>query len=139
MPRSNACAFAARRFRDQLIAAPLKPGGALLHRGGALRFRDQLIAAPLKLLNPRFHQYTPICFRDQLIAAPLKRVFDDRTQCVLLWFPRSIDRGPIEAPMDLPTAERETLGFRDQLIAAPLKRHHSDHLFSTFEDVSAIN
>src|ERR1039458_2300367 len=86
------------KFRDQLIAAPLKLGQDLraeveqhviprsIDRGPIeafvltgqfariLQFRDQLIAAPLKQeeLSPLTAEYGE--FRDQLIAAPLKPV-----------------------------------------------------------------
>ena len=85
-------------FRDQLIAAPLKPaqltgreiGGEVIPRStdrGPIeamaafasrptrsQFRDQLIAAPLKhglraVSKPAWGE-----FRDQLIAAPLKQI-----------------------------------------------------------------
>ena len=65
-----------RTFRDQLIAAPLKPlqtedGGA--HPGA---FRDQLIAAPLKRQTMYMAHTGALTFRDQLIAAPLKHCGD---------------------------------------------------------------
>ncbi len=61
-----------------------------------------------------------IDFRDQLIAAPLKRIDVGSVAAALRAFPRSIDRGPIEAARSRIGRSR-TLDFRDQLIAAPLK------------------
>jgi len=40
-----------------------------------VKFRDQLIAAPLKLIVSIASARFPRKFRDQLIAAPLKRIF----------------------------------------------------------------
>ena len=73
-------------------------------------------------------------FRDQLIAAPLKRRFGRRTPPPGAPFPRSADRGPIEATWCLPRATAAAY-FRDQLIAAPLKlipaaRHQRDDVIS---------
>ena len=82
------------RFRDQLIAAPLKHGQQVKTEALARRFRDQLIAAPLKLLEKKGYSNEPIRFRDQLIAAPLKQ----RRVSVA---GGDADRGPIEASRSL--------------------------------------
>jgi len=62
-------------FRDQLIAAPLKPDlSDLVLSGVPGYFRDQLIAAPLKQSTAIYFFVLYLNFRDQLIAAPLKRL-----------------------------------------------------------------
>ena len=68
-----------RDFRDQLIAASLKPttSGALSLRGA--NFRDQLIAASLKPDDRRVLAANCADFRDQLIAASLKLRATHRT------------------------------------------------------------
>jgi len=60
-------------------------------------------------------------FRDQLIAASLKRAkaYSDRRGS--RQFPRSTDRGLIEARFATPTRVGGPTHFRDQLIAASLK------------------
>src|SRR5205807_10331631 len=65
-------------------------------------------------------------FRDQLIAASLKLRDGSRIWCTFGRFPRSIDRGLIEASADLKPTSTPT-NFRDQLIAASLKRLSSKH------------
>ncbi len=67
-------------------------------RNRSVTFRVQLIAAPLKLealgIAPGLHT---TAFRVQLIAAPLKQVNQCVFQRIRHNFPRSIDRGSIEA------------------------------------------
>ena len=64
----------------------------------AVYFRDQLIAASLKLAVPVDHaEVTHQNFRDQLIAASLKRSYRCLQLVFDLSFPRSADRGLIEA------------------------------------------
>src|SRR5256885_342704 len=84
-------------FRDQLIAAPLKRILPAPRRAEAWDFRDQLIAAPLKQHYPVEVLAAVGHFRDQLIAAPLKPGTQDGHQLPHGRFPRSADRGPIEA------------------------------------------
>ncbi len=71
-------------------------------------FRDQLIAAPLKSCNRPRRWLTLFTFRDQLIAAPLKHRGLERGAERATDFPRSIDRGSIEAD-PLPVRVAETL------------------------------
>src|SRR5579875_3856333 len=60
-------------------------------------FRDHLIAAPLKRAWKKGYISQDQHFRDHLIAAPLKLgVLCGKAVCKDL-FPRSFDRGPIEA------------------------------------------
>gem|GEM_PF-3014353 len=111
----------AARLRDQLIAAPLKPHTAPELAGlTGSGLRDQLIAAPLKPFCGDSGQELDGCLRDQLIAAPLKRSCSGHAGDLIIRSPRSIDRGPIEAPPARPTPG-ENRCLRDQLIAAPLK------------------
>ena len=84
-------------FRDQLIAASLKQQILRTTANRLAHFRDQLIAASLKL---RSSERCGAClrhFRDQLIAASLKRQRRDALRRQIVQFPRSIDRGLIEA------------------------------------------
>jgi len=80
-----------------MIAASLKPEAPLCHAASLSDFRDQMIAASLKLpIRP-----DATCmfgdFRDQMIAASLKhRSFRCSAEHDLT-FPRSNDRGLIEA------------------------------------------
>jgi len=80
-----------------------------------------MIAAPLKHL----HQLVQLRgqapdFRDQMIAAPLKRAHSGSQSSSQAAFPRSDDRGHIEACRHAFSFECG-LHFRDQMIAAPLK------------------
>ena len=87
-----------RAFRDQLIAASLKQASAVAVRLAGATFRDQLIAASLKpadARDTRSRMYAP--FRDQLIAASLKPHEAAGLAATDTAFPRSIDRGLIEA------------------------------------------
>ena len=59
-------------------------------------------------------------FRDRKIAAPLKHHIASQVKGCLTTFPRSKDRGPIEAEM-LATHLSMREDFRDRKIAAPLK------------------
>jgi len=63
-----------------------------------VHFRDQLIAAPLKHYIADDTDMPIGDFRDQLIAAPLKPSPPISARKAAKRFPRSIDRGPIEAP-----------------------------------------
>ena len=89
-------------FRDHLIAASLKLCG---HRppyaSRSANFRDHLIAASLKLLlHPGSVDSRHAYFRDHLIAASLK-LFAPGALCDAGGrFPRSSDRGLIEAVGD---------------------------------------
>jgi len=77
-------------------------------------------------------------FRDQLIAASLKRAkaYSDRRGS--RQFPRSTDRGLIEARFATPTRVGGPTHFRDQLIAASLK--HFTMPRGCFQvSISAIN
>ena len=65
-------------------------------------------------------------FRDQLIAASLKRDMQRDQFAVDHSFPRSADRGLIEAALDAVVDAATASGFRDQLIAASLKPHDSN-------------
>jgi len=91
-----------RDFRDQLIAAPLKRPEGFERRTEAVYFRDQLIAAPLKLGGRANIDVLGPHFRDQLIAAPLKPFLFNDLRPPPPAFPRSIDRGPIEAKPAFP-------------------------------------
>src|SRR5579884_2643152 len=84
-------------FRDHVIAAPLTPAVPLHPFVRAVDFRDHVIAAPLKRDAASVVVALLFDFRDHVIAAPLKRPlrFDARLRKVR--FPRSRDRGPIEA------------------------------------------
>ncbi len=64
-------------------------------------------------------------FRGRKIAAPLKLLFRAHDALALPEFPRSKDRGPIEALM-MPLQRQPELRFRGRKIAAPLK--HGDCL-----------
>ena len=118
-----------RAFRDQLIAAPLKPDvmstsrlgislSAITDRGPieacasrqSVRgryFPRSMIAAPLKLRIVACCDHLPVVtFRDQLIAAPLKRISVVQSRCRRMPFPRSL----IAAPLKLgPSAVRMRL------------------------------
>ena len=121
--RRAALAGRSSDFRVQLSAAPLKLGGPRrfcelgagfprsIERGpiearpssGLYRhpgyFRVQLSAAPLKLLEP-FTSGPPLQdFRVQLSAAPLKLQITEEEVGDAWRFPRSIERGPIEAAL----------------------------------------
>ena len=93
-------------FRDQLIAASLKLQVRQDLGRKSHHFRDQLIAASLKRGVAAMDGGAFAYFRDQLIAASLKR------GCALdvaAWpaeFPRSIDRGLIEAVISLPASSK---------------------------------
>ena len=74
------------------------------------------------------------CFRAHVSAAPLKRQFRDRCTCRNHSFPRSRERGPVEAPSrDAP--RDQFVRFRAHVSAAPLKlgskrlSYHSSCLF----------
>ena len=72
-------------FRDQKIAAPLKPHDNVSLSCVSTYFRDQKIAAPLKQEPPGVSAVTGRDFRDQKIAAPLKllaRLFSDRGELI---------------------------------------------------------
>jgi len=109
----------APHFRDQQIAAPLKPPPRRAALGGLSNFRDQQIAAPLKQEGGRVFADSAADFRDQQIAAPLKRYASCCTG-------------------------RSTCHFRDQQIAAPLKPAmppspcRSSHLFPRSADRGPI-
>ena len=62
-----------------------------------IKFRDQLIAAPLKPFPRQSLVPRPLHFRDQLIAAPLKHTPALAPAQRPVAIPRSADRGPIEA------------------------------------------
>ena len=91
------CVGSFENFRDLQIAAPLKPasGDALMRK--PFHFRDLQIAAPLKLVPRGGSGERTADFRDLQIAAPLKQGEDRGLECDLPRFPRSSDRGPIEA------------------------------------------
>src|SRR5438132_567498 len=75
--------------------------------------------------SPRGH------FRDHMIAASLKPASPCRTWPTRWAFPRSYDRGLIEAPDRAPPAAPPPADFRDHMIAASLKPgQHS----ATFRD-----
>ena len=78
-------------------------------------------------------------FRDQLIAAPLKRFTEWQEKHEKVRFPRSIDRGPIEAYNVYTKSLHINSRFRDQLIAAPLKRDIARWIHAPTGEVSAIN
>ena len=84
-------------------------------------FRDQLIAASLKPEPLHVFGQEGPNFRDQLIAASLKPVVGLGFQPARREFPRSIDRGLIEATQLAFLAFAGCAHFRDQLIAASLK------------------
>ncbi|GEM_PF-1192902 len=94
----------ASHFRDHQIAAPLKHCPFAPGAGAAPpHFRDHQIAAPLKLDDSLERSRWCLDFRDHQIAAPLKpggkpyEVTPREGE-----FPRSPDRGPIEAICLLP-------------------------------------
>jgi len=60
-------------------------------------FRDQMIAAPLKRRAFGVRPLGSTDFRDQMIAAPLKPACGSWAAALSSSFPRSDDRGPIEA------------------------------------------
>jgi len=103
-----------------MIAAPLKlfsfPEGLICRT----YFRDRMIAAPLKLRKHTGDPNDTAHFRDRMIAAPLKQLFALSFSAIFLLFPRSNDRGPIEALYCLPESSFSA-NFRDRMIAAPLK------------------
>ncbi len=115
-----------RAFRDRKIAASLKHRSIDAYRASDRRsFRDRKIAASLK---PRCHQSidrrTSTAFRDRKIAASLKRdaFAIDMPRCDR--FPRSKDRGLIEAAVHRGCILLHRLSFRDRKIAASLKRKY---------------
>ncbi len=133
-------------FRDHQIAAPLKhdwPAAsesprnqfprspdrgpiealpACWLRSASAYFRDHQIAAPLKQRNSPMHGLAKFPhFRDHQIAAPLKRASEIRSGEFSPGFPRSPDRGPIEAAARLRQRCLPRPDFRDHQIAAPLK------------------
>ena len=70
---SSSSAIAAK-FRDHMIAAPLKRIFARVAGVGRMEFRDHMIAAPLKQEMSLHHgRYGVLQFRDHMIAAPLKQ------------------------------------------------------------------
>ena len=101
-------------FRDQLVAAPLKPAaGSFVPATSSRDFRDQLVAAPLKPTPSGTNSSAIGHFRDQLVAAPLKH-------------------------FRLMSPPWRRGNFRDQLVAAPLKHdplrrqsNHADHISAT--------
>ena len=110
------------RFRDLRIAAQLKPSCTEDCETITARFRDLRIAAQLKLglaaPSPRpLHR-----FRDLRIAAQLKPSSVWLSRRTYSSFPRSKDRGPIEAQVFRILRPRRDHGFRDLRIAAQLKR-----------------
>ena len=78
-------------------------------------------------------------FRDQLIAASLKR--RDRAEHTRadIAFPRSIDRGLIEAMRASVVLKSHLRHFRDQLIAASLKQASTAPSLPERSVISAIN
>ena len=86
-----------RHFREQLLAASLKPANALAGQRFCSNFREQLLAASLKPANALAGQRFCSNFREQLLAASLK---------------------PPVATATFSPANY----FREQLLAASLKR-----------------
>ncbi len=101
-------------------------------------FRDQLIAASLKLASACASCNFDRHFRDQLIAASLKLPPERPRLGRLAEFPRSIDRGLIEAPALPAGTEVPSPDFRDQLIAASLKQLEFSPEYLEWR-ISAIN
>ena len=64
----------ANHFRDQLVAASLKPEVPIGREVEFFHFRDQLVAASLKRSNLARDLQSMPYFRDQLVAASLKRL-----------------------------------------------------------------
>src|SRR5258708_2645670 len=89
------------------------------HQAG---FRDQKIAASWKQAYDESCDGRDRGFRDQKIAASLKLTAQQLDSCTRFWFPRSKDRGLIEALCSLDRVHCPVC-FRDQKIAASLKRH----------------
>ena len=86
-------------------------------------FRDQLIAAPLKLGRLRKKRQPVISFPRSIDRGPIEASSDLSVSIAgSRPFPRSIDRGPIEALWFPWSLSVHNSCFRDQLIAAPLKR-----------------
>jgi len=90
------------RFRAQLSAAPLKHKRFWRVFFQQQGFRAQLSAAPLKPSYSVLRKFRGCGFRAQLSAAPLK-LFSSVTSTKSLpeWFPRSIERGPVEARLKI--------------------------------------
>ena len=86
----------------------------------APNFRDHLIAASLKRGVVVFWSVRSTYFRDHLIAASLKRSGNHDRSIRVGQFPRSSDRGLIEAQVSA-WGCRVRVHFRDHLIAASLK------------------
>ena len=113
--------LAIRLFPRSIDRGLIEAWSALFARSSASPFRDQLIAASLKPDCAGDTAEPLLAFRDQLIAASLKQepLLQSKTWAVT--FPRSIDRGLIEAHWRRAEATAAS-AFRDQLIAASLKR-----------------
>jgi len=85
-------------FRAHVSAAPLKHG-----RFGdgigvtAIRFRAHVSAAPLKQFVRQSSSHNQMGFRAHVSAAPLKLQILQKQLINLNLFPRSRERGPIEA------------------------------------------
>ncbi len=66
-------------------------------KGAAPAFRGRMTAAPLKLIHGKTIAGFAGTFRGRMTAAPLKRTRELIGTPLLPSFPRSHDRGPIEA------------------------------------------
>ncbi len=125
-------------------------------------FRDHMIAAPLKLGFAKLCPRCPCSFRDHMIAAPLKRSRLNRlgrdagdfprshdrgsieaavasyVRHVTINFPRSHDRGSIEAHLRIAEIHSANHPFRDHMIAAPLKPGRFEKGTTSDRGLSAI-
>src|SRR5579872_2301374 len=90
------------------------------HKMSPAGFRDHMIAASLKpgLSPPTL--WENLGFRDHMIAASLKPAPAEIIIAASGVFPRSYDRGLIEAPT-APRPAWSLSGFHDHMIAASLK------------------
>ena len=86
-------------------------------------------AAPLKRVIESLTDSHKGCFRAHVSAAPLKRGIDIRKSTDAARFPRSRERGPIEACFALAGAGAGVGRFRAHVSAAPLKRESQIHGF----------
>jgi len=108
------------RFPRSTERGPIEATLRTLERSRRVAFRVQQNAAPLKPLSFQFGSVNQVTFRVQQNAAPLKPAYAESVRGVVQPFPRSTERGPIEAFVRLlVTLNREA--FRVQQNAAPLK------------------
>src|SRR5207237_608545 len=101
--------------------------------------------APLKHGPARLYGLALLRFHAQLSVAPLKHVLLDNLVTELTGFPRSAERGSIEASLLSSAAPTRTTRFHAQLSVAPLKHRayfeaiRSDDSFPRSAELGSID